>query len=92
MLPNTSLSARQRHIIEELLDSIAPDFAMTITHQLEQQMHANGVRNPIAFVRYSVLAVRQGRFGPNRSLHIPRAKLAATGKDRQHVGEDQAHG
>lgn len=86
------LTPRQRQMIQSLLATIDSDFSMTITHQLEQQMHANGVRNPVAFVRYSVLAVRQGRFGPNRGLHIPRAKLAATGTDRQHVGEDHTHG
>lgn len=92
MLPNSSLSARQRHIIEELLDSIAPDFAMTISNQLDQELHADRVRNPVAFVRYRVLAVRLGRFGPNRDLHIPRTRMATTGADRQLAGEDQSHG
>ena len=86
------LSPQQKKIISELLEKVAPDFSRSITKMLEEKMQHHTVKNPTAFVRYSVLAVRQGRFGPNRGLAIPRAKSAATGTDRQHVGEDQTRG
>ena len=92
MDPKHKLSPRQRQMIEQLLSTICPSFAMTISNQLHQQLQTQGLKNPTAFVRYSVQAVRQGRFGPNRGLAIPRAKSATTGTDRQHVGEDQTRG
>ncbi len=81
-----TLSDQQARAIRELLSSIHPDFAVTISTMLQHQMETTGVRNPVAFVRYQALAVRQGRFGPNRGLYIPRTKLAASGADRQLYG------
>ena len=82
-MEKSTLSAQQAYAIRELLQSVAPDFAVTIQAMLEQQQQTYGVRNPVAFVRYSVLAVRQGRFGPNRGLCIARTRLATTGADRR---------
>ena len=87
-----TLSDRQTRAIRELLSSIYPDFAVTISMMLQHQMETTGLRNPVAFVRYQALAVRQGRFGPNRGLHISRTKLAATGADRQLSGNVQVEG
>lgn len=86
------LSPQQKKIINELLEKVAPDFSRSITKMLEEKMQHHTVKNPTAFVRYSVQAVRQGRFGPNKGLIIQRTKLATSGADRQHVGEDQTHG
>ncbi len=92
MNPYSQLSPQQERQIRELLATIAPDFAMTISKQLQQQLHTQPLKNPVAFVRSAVLAVRQGRFGPNRGLYIPRTRMAATGTDSQLLGEGQAHG
>jgi hypothetical protein len=92
MNPQRQLSPRQERQIRELLNTLAPDFAQTISHQLQQLVKTSGVRNPVAFVRSAVLAVRNGRHGENRGLHISRPKSAATGADRQLIGEGQPHG
>lgn len=81
------LAPQQERQIRELLSTIAPDFAMSIRQMLNHQLEHSNVRNPVAFVRSSVSAVRQGRFGPNRGLHIPRTRSAASGADSPLNGE-----
>lgn len=78
-----SLSDKQARAIRELLSSIHPDFARSISMLLQQQLETTGVRNPTAYVRSCVLAVRHGRYGENRGLHIYRTRLAMSGSDRQ---------
>lgn len=87
-----SLSDKQARAIRELLSSIHPDFAMTISTMLQQQLETTGVRNPTAYVRSCVVAIRRGRHGENKGLHIPRTKLAVTGNDRQCSGCSIADG
>ena len=86
------LTQQQTHIIRELLSSVHPDFALTIQTMLDQQLQTTSIRNPVAFVRYSVLAVRQGRFGPNRGLHISRSRPAASGQIQALRGPHAADG
>ena len=81
-----TLSDQQAHTIRELLTSVHPDFARSISMMLQHQMETTGLRDPIAFTRSCVVAVRNGRHGENRGLLIPRTKLAATGADRQLSG------
>ena len=87
-----TLSDRQTRAIRELLSSIHPDFAVTISTMLQHQMETTGLKNPVAFVRYNALAVRRGRHGENRGLIIRRAKLATSGTDRQLSGNGQVEG
>ena len=87
-----TLSDQQARAIRELLSSIHPDFAVTISTMLQHQMETTGVRNPVAFVRYQALAVRRGRHGENRGLIIRRTKSAVTGTNRQLSGNGQMEG
>ena len=86
------LSSQQKKIISELLEKVAPDFSRSITKMLEERMQHHTVKNPTAFVRYHIQAVRQGRFGPNKGLIIRRAKMATSGADRQSSGNGQGEG
>lgn len=78
-----SLTQNQTRIINDLLTRVAPDMATTITAMLTQQLQSHGLRDPVGYVRSCVLAARAGRHGPNRGLHIPRARTAGSGDYRQ---------
>ena len=80
------LTRQQTQIIRELLSTVHPDFARTIETMLNQQLQTTSLPNPVAYVRSAVLAVRAGRHGPNRGLHIYRTRSAV----RQHDSLDQA--